>query len=57
MKNAYPQGHFPIFENYDHMQYQIRDPQGFASMLISIMERDRMPELPFVRKGGYADEV
>lgn len=57
VKNAYPQGHFPIFENYDHMQYQIRDPQGFASMLISIMEQDRMPELPFVRKGAHTDEL
>lgn len=48
--NAYPHGHFPIFEGYDHMQYQIRDPQGFAKMLTSIMEQNRMPELPFIRK-------
>ena len=47
---AYPDGHFPVFEGYNHMQYQIRDPQGFADMLVSIMERDSLPELPFVRQ-------
>ena len=47
---AYPHGQFPVFEGYDHMQYQIRDPQGFARMLVSIMETGSLPELPFVRK-------
>ncbi len=47
---AYPYGHFPVFEGYDHMQYQIRDPHGFAEMLTSIIEHGCMPELPFVRK-------
>ena len=46
---AYPHGHFPVFEGYDHMQYQIRDPEGFARMLISVMECNDLPELPFVR--------
>lgn len=46
---AYPQGHYPVFEGFDHMQYQIRDPKGFAEMLISIVEQDCMPPLPFVR--------
>ena len=32
------------------MQYQIRDPRGFAEMLTHIMEGGGMPELPFVRK-------
>ena len=41
---AYPHGHFPVFPGYDHMQYQIRDPEGFAAMLRSIMERDELPE-------------
>ena len=45
----YPRGHFPIFEGYDHMQYQIRDPKGFAAMLASVMERNELPELPFIR--------
>ena len=47
---AYPCGNYPVFENYNHMQYQIRDPRGFADMLTSIIERGRMPELPFIRK-------
>lgn len=48
---AYPFAHFPVFEGYNHMQYQIRDPEGFAKMLISIVEKKRMPDLPFIRKG------
>ena len=47
---VYPCGHYPVFEGYDHMQYQIRDPKGFAEMLAHIAERDCMPELPFIRK-------
>ena len=50
VKEAYPYSNYPVFEGYDHMQYQIRDPKGFAKMLIVIMESGRMPELPFVRK-------
>lgn len=49
VRRAYPQGHFPVFEGYDHMQYQIRDPQGFAVLLRSVMERDTLPELPMLR--------
>ena len=47
---AYPCGNYPVFEGYDHMQYQIRDPKGFAEMLTYIAEHDGMPKLPFVRK-------
>ena len=47
---AYPSGNYPVFEGYEHMQYQIRDPKGFAEMLAHIAERDCMPELPFIRK-------
>lgn len=47
---SYPAGNFPVFEGYNHMQYQIRDPKGFAAMLIRIMEHDSMPELPFLQK-------
>ena len=57
VKKAYPQGHFPIFEGHNHMQYQIRDPQGFAAMLVSIMEQNKLPELPFVQKGAQSDEI
>ena len=47
---AYSCGHYPVFEGYDHMQYQIRNPKGFAEMLAHIAERDCMPKLPFIRK-------
>ena len=47
---AYPCGHYPVFEGYNHMQYQIRDPKGFAEMLTYIAEHDGMPKLPFIRK-------
>lgn len=47
---AYPQGQFPVFEGYDHMQYQIRDPEGFAGMLVSLMETGKLPELPVLRR-------
>lgn len=46
---AYPKANFPIFEGHNHMQYQIRDPQGFAEMLDTIIVRGCMPELSFVR--------
>ena len=47
---AYPRGNYPVFEEYDHLQYQIRDPKGFAEMLVYIAQHDGMPELPFIRK-------
>ena len=50
LMQAYPDGNFPVFEGHDHMQYQIRDPKGFAEMLCFIAEHDRMPELEFIRK-------
>lgn len=50
VKKSYPYGHFPVFEGYDHMQYQIRSPQGFAAMLRQVMDRDTLPELPFLKE-------
>ena len=47
---VYPYGHFPVFEGNNHMQYQIKDPEGFAAMLRSLIEKDALPELPFLRK-------
>ena len=47
---AYPCGNYPVFEGYDHMQYQIRDPKSFAEMLAFIAAQDGMPKLPFIRK-------
>ncbi len=46
---AYPQGNYPVFEGYNHMQYQIRDPKGFAAMLRWIIEENLLPELPFLK--------
>ena len=34
---AYPCASFPVFEGYNHMEYQIRDPKGFAAMLRRII--------------------
>ncbi len=48
VKASYPEGNFPVFTAYNHMQYQIRDPEGFAIMLISIMNGNGMPSLPFL---------
>lgn len=46
---AYPCGNYPVFEGYNHMQYQIRDPRGFAGMLRSVIETDSLPELAFMK--------
>ena len=46
---AYPLGNYPIFEGCNHMQYQIRDPRGFAEMLRSVAEKDVLPNLPFIK--------
>ena len=48
--NAYPHGNYPVFEGYNHMQFQIRDPEGFAAMLRLIIEENRLPELPFMKE-------
>lgn len=50
VKQAYPYGNYPVFTNFNHMQYQIRDPEGFAEMLVSIMERNEIPQLPFLER-------
>ena len=42
---AYPQGHFPVFQGFQHMQYQIRDPRGFAAMLEQIVAENTLPPL------------
>ena len=45
---TYIHGNFPVFEGFNHMQYQIRDPEGFAGMLETMIETNRLPELTFV---------
>ena len=47
---AYPGANYPVFEGCNHMQYQIRDPKGFSEMLRSVMEKNCLPNLPFLRK-------
>ena len=43
---AYPHGGFPVFTGYNHMQYQIRNPAGFAAMLRTLMEQDTLTAPP-----------
>ncbi len=45
---AYPQGNYPVLEGHNHMQYQIRDPKGFAEMLSVIITQNRLPDLSFL---------
>jgi pimeloyl-ACP methyl ester carboxylesterase len=45
----YPDGNYPVFDGYNHMQYQIRDPKGFADMLVSVMNENKLPALPFAK--------
>ena len=40
--HAYPNGKFPVFDECDHMQYQIRNPKGFAEMLEEIIETGKL---------------
>lgn len=45
---AYPYANYPAFNGYNHMEYQIKDPAGFANMLRSIIENDRLPDISFL---------
>ena len=40
----YPKANFPVFDGHNHMQYQIKDPKGFADMLDSIIKKNELPE-------------
>ena len=46
-KLDYDFSNFPVFEGFNHMQYQIQNPKGFARMPEKIIETDRLPELVF----------
>ena len=37
---AYPYGNFPVFDGCNHMQCQIRNPEGFAKMLERLINPD-----------------
>lgn len=41
---AYPYASYPVFMGYDHMQYQIQDPKGFAEMLRAFVEDGALPQ-------------
>lgn len=45
---TYPKGNYPVFQDCNHMQYQIRNPRGFADLLRRIMEENKLPSLPFL---------
>ncbi len=47
---TYPYAHYPVFNGHNHMQYQIRDPKGFAEMLCRIMDKNEIPKLPFLKE-------
>lgn len=47
--HSYPEAEFPVFDKYDHMQYQIENPEGFAEMLRTIIETGEMPDLPMLQ--------
>ena len=49
VRKAYPYANYPVFENYNHMQYQIKNPKGFAEMLVYIIKNNKMPKLDFLR--------
>ena len=46
---AYPSGNLLVFDGHNHMQYQIRDPKGFAEMLMSIITTGKLPRLAFIK--------
>ena len=48
MMETYLYGNFPVFEGFNHIQFQIREPEGFARMLEEIIKTDRLPYLSFV---------
>ena len=49
VKKSYEYGMFPIFDGFNHMQYQIRDPKGFAEMLECVINENKLSDLPFLR--------
>lgn len=46
---TYPYAHYPVFEGYNHMQYQILSPEDFAKTLDFIIENNAMPKLAFMK--------
>ena len=50
VKKSYPYAHYPVFEGYNHMQYQIKDPKGFAEMLVSVINKNEIPRFSFLKE-------
>ncbi len=50
---AYPQGNYPVFEGDNHMQFQIRDPEGFAEMLRLVMEESQLKAFVYRNIGRH----
>lgn len=50
LMHEYPKANYPIFIDNNHMQYQIKNPEGFASMLDYIIVNNKMPDLSFLKK-------
>ncbi len=48
VKKSYPNALYPVFNNYNHMEYQIKDPLGFQKMLEHIIEYHTFPKLDFL---------
>ena len=42
VRKAYPYGNFPVFQNHNHMQLQILNPEKFAEMLDTIICTGKM---------------
>ncbi len=36
---TYPFAKFPVFENYNHMEFQIRNPKDFANSFLYIIKK------------------
>ncbi len=47
---SYQNANFPVFDGYNHAQYQMQDPNGFAEILKTIIETNNMPYLTFMKR-------
>ena len=54
---TYINGNFPVFEGFNHMQYQIREPEGFARMLETIIETGRLPNQVVTLSGSIQEVI
>ena len=45
----YPKASYPVFEDKNHMEFTIRDPQGFAQLMRGLIQTGELPHLEFMR--------